>query len=187
MILIGNYRRERREDGLDLRFRTHSSPSANKSASLPCRIRQRKSLLDDSVLTEESKDDPKSLAGISSLCLPSDNRVLIGSERFEGALERKCLLKNYKTPRIAKWKHYWVTICDHLLLFHEEKSLLFPTRTGLSHRSSYRDSPAKCQSITDWLIVLSERQPRNEIQLSDLNRGASLCFSSGKTLDLFLS
>lgn len=118
---------------------------------------------------------------ISSLCLPSDK----GCDRFEGAVERKCLLKNYKTPRISKWKHYWVTICDHLLLFHEEKSLLFPTRTGLSRRSSYRDSPAKCQSITDWLVVLSERQPRNEIQLSDLNRGQSpFFFSSENKLDL---
>ena len=125
--------------------------------------------MDDSVLCEES---PK-----STIAVPSDTRVLSGGERFEGVLERKCLLKNYKTPRISKWKVYWVAICDHLLLFHEEKSLLFPFRASLTRRSSYREEPGKCQSITDWLIVLSERQPRNEIQLSDLNRGEHLSLS----------
>ncbi|CAF4535352.1 unnamed protein product, partial [Rotaria magnacalcarata] len=41
-------------------------------------------------------------------------------------------------------------------------------------RLYYRQNPSKCQSITDWLIVLSQTKNRNEIQLSDLTRGETL-------------
>jgi hypothetical protein len=45
-----------------------------------------------------------------------------------------------------------------------------------SERLFYRQNPTKCQSVSDWLIVLSQTKNRNEIQLSDLNRGLILFF-----------
>jgi hypothetical protein len=129
------------------------------------------------------------------------NDPLIGSNyNFEGLVERKCLLKNYKKPNISKWKKYWMAICEHLILFHKKKSFLLtfhmrfyrekimednqmisikkssPSNINMmtltdNDRLYYRQNPSKCQSITDCLIVLSQTKDRNEIQLSDLNRG----------------
>ena len=45
-----------------------------------------------------------------------------------------------------------------------------------SDRLFYRKHPSKCQSVSDWLIVLSQAKNRNEIQLSDLNRGIKFVF-----------
>jgi len=43
-------------------------------------------------------------------------------------------------------------------------------------RLYYRQNPSKCQSVTDWLIVLSQTKNQNEIQLSDLNKGSMYKF-----------
>jgi len=154
---------------------------------------------------------------------PHNDPLVTSNFNFEGSLQRKCLLKNFKKPTIAKWKKYWVAICEHLLFFHKQKPFFLTlhmrlhrtqrqtsansdndnisttqsapplmnassTRTLLeSERLFYRQNPTKCQSISDWLIVLSQTKNRNEIQLSDLNRGKicssfnsnSTCFSSG--------
>jgi hypothetical protein len=127
----------------------------------------------------------------------SHNDPLITSNyNFEGLVERKCLLKNYKKPNISKWKKYWVAICEHWMFFHKEKSFLLtfhmrfnrqkdnetisikqssPSNINMTltenDRLYYRQKPSKCQSVTDCLIVLSQTKTRNEIQLSDLNRG----------------
>lgn len=138
---------------------------------------------------------------------PHNDPLVTSNFNFEGSLLRKCLLKNYKKPTIAKWKKYWVAICEHLLFFHKQKSFFMTLHMRL-HRSSrqtalsnenddisttqsapplmnvsstrtlieserlyYRQNPSKCQSVSDWLIVLSQTKNRNEIQLSDLNRG----------------
>jgi hypothetical protein len=133
---------------------------------------------------------------------PYNNLLITSNYNFQGLVERKCLLKNYKKPNISKWKKYWVAICEHLVFFHKQKSFLltFHLRSNrqksigdsdnISIRQSspsniditlsetdrlyYRQNPSKCQSITDWLIVLSQTKNRNEIQLSDLNRGEKL-------------
>lgn len=138
---------------------------------------------------------------------PHNDPLVTSNFNFEGSLQRKCLLKNYKKPTIAKWKKYWVAICEHLLFFHKQKPFIMtlhmrlhrtnrqtptnsdsdnisttqsapplintsPKRTLLeSERLFYRQNPTKCQSVSDWLIVLSQTKNRNEIQLSDLNRG----------------
>lgn len=138
---------------------------------------------------------------------PHNDPLVISNFNFEGSLQRKCLLKNYKKPTIAKWKKYWVAICEHLLFFHKQKPFFMTlhmrfhrstrqtspssdndnstsqsapasinissTRTLVeSERLFYRQNPTKCQSVSDWLIVLSQTKNRNEIQLSDLNRGS---------------
>jgi hypothetical protein len=128
--------------------------------------------------------------------LNSHNDLLVTTNyNFEGSVERKCLLKNYKKPNISKWKKYWIAICEHLIFFHKQKSLLITLHMRLQRQRSlennngtsilsninlsltetdrlfYRENPSKCQSITDCLIVLSQTKNRNEIQLSDLNRG----------------
>jgi len=138
---------------------------------------------------------------------PHNDPLVTSNFNFEGSVQRKCLLKNYKKPTITKWKKYWVAICEHLLFFHKQKPFIMtlhmrlhrPNRqTSLNHdnddisttqsappllnasstrtlieseRLFYRQNPTKCQSVSDWLIVLSQRKNRNEIQLSDLNRG----------------
>ena len=138
------------------------------------------------------------------------NEPLISSNyNFQGTLERKCLLKNYKKPNLTKWKRYWVAIYENLLFFHKPKSFLITlsmrvnrqatsimcnddisiTQSTLSNinitltemdRFFYRQNPSKCQSISDWLIVLGQTKCRNEIQLSDLNRGKKCLFFSTK-------
>lgn len=143
---------------------------------------------------------------------PHNDPLVTSNFNFEGSLQRKCLLKNFKKPTIAKWKKYWVAICEHLLFFHKQKPFFLTlhmrlnrtqrqasansdndnisttqsapplinassTRTLLeSERLFYRQNPSKCQSISDWLIVLSQTKNRNEIQLSDLNRGSMYKF-----------
>jgi len=131
---------------------------------------------------------------------PYNDPLITSNYNFEGLVERKCLLKNYKKPNISKWKKYWVAICEHLLFFHKQKSFLLTFHMRLNRQKSlinndniltkqslspsnnditltandrqyYRQNPSKCQSITDCLIVLSQAKNRNEIQLSDLNRG----------------
>jgi len=130
---------------------------------------------------------------------PCNDPLITSNYNFEGLLERKCLLKNYKKPNISKWKKYWVAICGHLIFFHKQKSLFITFHMRLHRQTSiidndnilqtqsapsnvnitltetdrfyYRQNPSKCQSITDCLIVLSQTKNRNEIQLSDLNRG----------------
>lgn len=140
---------------------------------------------------------------------PHNDPLVTSNFNFEGSLQRKCLLKNYKKPTIAKWKKYWVAICEHLLFFHKQKPFIMTLHMRLnrtnrqtstnsdsdtistsksapplisssssSHRTLiqserlfYRQNPTKCQSVSDWLIVLSQTKSRNEIQLSDLNRG----------------
>jgi hypothetical protein len=138
---------------------------------------------------------------------PHNDPLVTSNFNFEGSILRKCLLKNYKKPTIAKWKKYWVAICEHLLFFHKQKSFIMTLHMRLhrpnrqisissdndnisttksappllnsssnrtlieSERLFYRQNPTKCQSISDWLIVLSQTKNRNEIQLSDLNRG----------------
>ena len=138
---------------------------------------------------------------------PHNDPLVTSNFNFEGSLQRKCLLKNYKKPTITKWKKYWVAICEHLLFFHKQKPFIMTLHMRLhrSHRQTamnndsdnasstqsapallntsstrtlieserlfYRQNPTKCQSISDWLIVLSQTKNRNEIQLSDLNRG----------------
>jgi hypothetical protein len=52
-------------------------------------------------------------------------------------------------------------------------------------RLYYRQNPSKCQSVTDCLIVLSQTKDRNEIQLSDLNRGETLISSSSSSSFIF--
>lgn len=128
---------------------------------------------------------------------PRNDLLITSNYNFEGRVERKCLLKTYKKPNICKWKNYWLAICEHLLFFHKQKSLLITFHMRL-HRSPsiggtnestvpssssvqmtltdadrlfYQRNPSKCQSITDCLIVLSQTKNRNEIQLSDLNQG----------------
>ncbi|CAF1078499.1 unnamed protein product [Adineta steineri] len=217
------------------------SSSTTKSATLPCRTREKKSLLDDSLLvdpmTEETRSSSESndsceivirktkeyiktttkhhhiIQGISlslsSLSMkeplnPHNDPLITSNYNFEGLLERKCLLKNYKKPNITKWKKYWVAICEHLLFFHKQKSFLITFHMRLHRQTSlkdndnilhaqsplsnvnitlsetdrlyYRENPSKCQSITDCLIVLSQTKNRNEIQLSDLNRGSMYKF-----------
>lgn len=44
----------------------------------------------------------------------------------------------------------------------------------MKDRDDYQDNPCKCQSIRDCLIVLTQTKDRNEIQLSDLNRGKNI-------------
>ncbi len=130
---------------------------------------------------------------------PCNDPLITSNYNFEGLLERKCLLKNYKKPNISKWKKYWVAICEHLLFFHKQKSFLLTFHMRLNRQKTsidndnisirqtlpsniditltetdrlyYRQNPSKCQSVTDCLIVLSQTKNRNEIQLSDLNRG----------------
>ena len=145
---------------------------------------------------------------------PHNDPLVTSNFNFEGSLQRKCLLKNYKKPTIAKWKKYWVAICEHLLFFHKQKPFFMTlhmrlhrtqrqtsitsdndnisttqsapplintssTRTLIeSERLFYRQNPTKCQSVSDWLIVLSQTKNRNEIQLSDLNRGLILILKS---------
>ena len=59
------------------------------------------------------------------------------------------------------------------------------TRTLIeSERLFYRQNPTKCQSVSDWLIVLSQTKNRNEIQLSDLNRGRIIFFSRQKKVNI---
>ncbi|CAF1248533.1 unnamed protein product [Rotaria sp. Silwood1] len=214
--------------------------SSSKSATLPCRTNENKSLLDDSVLgdpvTEEASSSNESceeeilkakeyiktnnkhhhiIQGISlSLSLsslsmkeplnPYNDSLIPSNYNFQGSLERKCLLKNYKKPNISKWKKYWVAICEHFIFFHKQKSFLITLPIRLNRQTSikshddvsiiqttlsninitltetdrlyYRQNPSKCQSITDWLIVLSQRKNRNEIQLSDLTKGSMYKF-----------
>ena len=143
---------------------------------------------------------------------PHNDPLMTSNFNFEGSVQRKCLLKNYKKPTIAKWKKYWVSICEHLLFFYKQKPVVLtlymrlrrtdrrkfisndndnvsitqsapplintsPTRTLIdSERLFYRQNPTKCQSVSDWLIVLSQTKNRNEIQLSDLNRGIILFY-----------
>lgn len=130
---------------------------------------------------------------------PCNDSLVPSNYNFEGLVERKCLLKNFKKPNISKWKKYWVAICENFIFFHKQKSLLItlpmrlnrpPTskstdnlsilQSKLSNinitlretdRLCYRQNPSKCQSITDWLIVLTQAKNRNEIQLSDLTKG----------------
>ncbi len=132
---------------------------------------------------------------------PHNDPLITSNYNFEGLVERKCLLKNYKKPNIVKWKKYWVAICEHFIFFHKQKSFLLTFHMRFNRQKSivnndtisisqssssspnidktltendrlyYRPNPSKCQSITDCLIVLSQGKNRNEIQLSDLNRG----------------
>jgi hypothetical protein len=130
---------------------------------------------------------------------PYNDPLITSNYNIEGLVERKCILKNYKKPNITKWKKYWVAICEHLIFFHKQKSFLITLHMRLNRQVSlnnndtitttqsapsninitltetdrlyYRQNPSKCQSITDWLIVLSQTKNRNEIKLSDLNRG----------------
>jgi len=136
---------------------------------------------------------------------PYNDLLITSNYNFEGLVERKCLLKNYKKPNISKWKKYWIAICEHLLFFHKQKSFLLTFHMRLNRKKTavidndnisspsniditlsetdrlyYRQNPSKCQSITDCLIVLSQTKNRNEIQLSDLNRG-NLFFRNKKT------
>ncbi|CAF0757516.1 unnamed protein product [Rotaria sordida] len=229
--------------------------SSNKSATLPCRTHEKKSLLDDSVLADCMQEETRSSlllykgtdssdsceeairkakeyiknsgkhhhiaqgmsVSLSSLSMkeplnPHNDPLVTSNFNFEGSLQRKCLLKNYKKPTIAKWKKYWVAICEHLLFFHKQKPLIMTLHMRLqrtnrqistnsdsdntsttqsapplinissnrtlieSERLFYRQNPTKCQSVSDWLIVLSQRKNRNEIQLSDLNRGSMYKF-----------
>jgi hypothetical protein len=153
---------------------------------------------------------------------PNNDPLVTSNFNFEGSLQRKCLLKNFKKPTIAKWKKYWVAICEHLLFFHKQKPFIMTlhmrlhrshrpitnnsdndnisttqsapplihtssTRTLIeSERLFYRQNPTKCQSISDWLIVLSQTKNRNEIQLSDLNRGLRFEFFLQKDFFLFV-
>jgi len=128
---------------------------------------------------------------------PYNDPLITSNYNFEGLVERKCLLKNYKKPNISKWKKYWVAICEHLLFFHKQKSFLLTFHMRLNRQNNdisikqslstkiditltetdrlyYRQNPSKCQSVTDCLIVLSQTKNRNEIQLSDLNKGKEL-------------
>ncbi|CAF3738187.1 unnamed protein product [Rotaria socialis] len=135
---------------------------------------------------------------------PYNDSLIPANYNFEGLVERRCLLKNFKEPNISKWKKYWVAICEHLLFFHKQRSFLITLPMRLSRQTSlkkndnisiaqsklsnmnitltetdrlyYRQNPSKCQSITDWLIVLSQTKNRNEIQLSDLTRGSMYKF-----------
>lgn len=174
--------------GRFLYFSCHNMSLSSKTASLPCRRKIETSLLDDSVLAngierfsfddEISKPahDFSSTPKYSSKIEPIFISRSSSKSQFEGSIERRCLLKNYKKPRMSQWKHYWLTICDHLLYFYKEKSFIVTLRTSLnldseSNRSSYHEQPSKCHSISDWLIVLTEGKVSNEIQLSDLNRG----------------
>jgi hypothetical protein len=229
--------------------------SSNKSATLPCRTHEKKSLLDDSVLGDCMQEETRSnlllfkgsdsgdsceeairkakeyiknsgkhhhiaqgmSVSLTSLSMkeplnPHNDPLVTSNFNFEGSLQRKCLLKNFKKPTIAKWKKYWVAICEHLLFFHKQKPFIMTlhmrlhrshrpitnnsdndnisttqsapplihtssTRTLIeSERLFYRQNPTKCQSISDWLIVLSQTKNRNEIQLSDLNRGSMYKF-----------
>ncbi|CAF1487198.1 unnamed protein product, partial [Didymodactylos carnosus] len=128
---------------------------------------------------------------------PLNDIIIRTNFNFEGCLQRKCLLKNYKKPTIATWHKYWVAVCEHLLFLYKPKRFTLHTRiqTNLLIRNSnnnknnndeelitsltdndrklFRQNPYKCQSISDWLIVLSQAKNKNEIQLSDLNKGKS--------------
>jgi hypothetical protein len=143
---------------------------------------------------------------------PYNDPLITSNYNFEGLVERKCILKNYKKPNISKWKKYWLAICEHLIFFHKQKSFLITLHMRLHRQTSvnnsdnisitqsapsdinitltetdrlyYRRDPSKCQSITDWLIVLSQTKNRNEIQLSDLNKG--LCIYQVKHLFFLL-
>ncbi|CAF5168939.1 unnamed protein product, partial [Rotaria sp. Silwood1] len=53
---------------------------------------------------------------------PHNDPLVTSNFNFEGSLQCKCLLKNHKKPTIAKWKKYWVAICEHLLFFHKQKT-----------------------------------------------------------------
>jgi len=229
--------------------------STSKSSTLPGRMHEKKSLLDDSVLADCMQEETRSSqflykgndstdsceeairkakeyiknsgkhhhiaqgmsVSLSSLSMkeplnPHNDPLVTSNFNFEGSLQRKCLLKNYKKPTIAKWKKYWVAICEHLLFFHKQKPFLMTLHMRLqrsnrqssvssdndnvsttqsapplinvssnrtlieSERLFYRQNPTKCQSVSDWLIVLSQTKNRNEIQLSDLNRGSMYKF-----------
>ncbi|CAF1011180.1 unnamed protein product [Adineta ricciae] len=214
------------------------SSSSTKSATLPCRTREKKSLIDDSLLPDPMIEETRSSSdsndsyeevlrkgkeliktntkhhhviqgislSLSSLSMkvplnPRNDLLITTNYNFEGLVERKCLLKNYKKPNITKWKKYWLAICEHFLFFHKQKSFLLTFHMRLhratslidndqiSHPQSnvnitltetdrlyYQQNPSKCQSITDCLIVLSQTKNRNEIQLSDLNRGSMYKF-----------
>ncbi|CAF0791580.1 unnamed protein product [Didymodactylos carnosus] len=207
---------------------------SSKSATLPCRMHEKKSLLDDSVLsdcvTEETRSSSDSndsceqaikkakaaiklskqhhhhttalSISLSSLSMkeplnPLNDILIQNNFNFEGCLQRKCLLKNYKKPTLTTWHKYWVAICEHLLFFYKPKRFTLHTRiknhrlnknsnnneietmtTNLtdSDRKLFRQNPHKCQSISDWLIVLIQAKNRNEIQLSDLNKGTMYKF-----------
>ena len=101
-------------------------------------------------------------------------------DSLQGFVERKCLLKNYKKPSLNPWKKYWLVIGEHLIFFYKPKSifLMFSQRFDRMKKSSneherlaFEANPWKCQSVNDCLIVLTQTKDRNEIQLSDLNRG----------------
>lgn len=118
---------------------------------------------------------------------PHHSFLIASNYHCQGSVERKCLLKNYKKPNITKWKKYWLAVCENFLFFHKQRSLVFtfPMRLNRpktaidvplteNERFCYRQNPSKCQSVSDCLIVLSQAKDRNEIQLSDLNRGEEL-------------
>ena len=67
--------------------------------------------------------------------------------------------------------HRAIALIDNDQISHPQSNVnITLTETD---RLYYQQNPSKCQSITDCLIVLSQTKNRNEIQLSDLNRGTT--------------
>ena len=97
---------------------------------------------------------------------------------FESGVKRKCIIKNFRKPRFAQWKSYWLQLVGgHLLIYYSAKSTHVFT-IGTVQKSQFNKNPCKMHSIAGWMVVNlfqdkenDQKSGKYDVQLNDLSSG----------------